>query len=220
MNYEEILNLNNKLIDSFKEQTIIKKRLQNDLNKEKNLIFSYEKEIDIYNKKKLLLVESSKEARNASKEIFEYIATNALQTILGENLSVVINFGQNKENTTAEFMIKSTYKDKEDIIVDPTNEDGGGAADIVALSSLITINSLLSDNNSAVIAIDEPTKFVSKGNSLDVAKFLKDITKDMNKQILMVTHDGVSKEIADKAYHIELDEKGISKVTNITKNNI
>lgn len=220
MDYNEIIKKNKLLQDLYNEKIIKKKLIEESLQEENKNIEIYRKDMDIYDKKKILLLSASEEARNVSKDIFEDISTNGLQTILGENLSVIIEFGEKNDNPTAEFLIKSTYENGEDVIVDPTSEDGGGAADIVALSSLLTINSLLSEQNSSVICIDEPTKFVSKGNSLDVAKFLKNITHDLNKQIIMVTHDNVSHEIADKSYYIELDSFGVSQIKDITKKNI
>ena len=79
------------------------------------------------------------------------------------------------------------------------------------------MNSFVSDENSAPLVLDEPTKYVSKGNAKDVALFLSETSKNMGKQIIMVTHDGVSKDYADKAYRIALDENGNSKSEDITK---
>ena len=39
----------------------------------------------------------------------------------------------------------------------------------------------------------------------------------MNKQIIMVTHDGISKEFADKTYEISLDKDGISNYREVSK---
>lgn len=69
----------------------------------------------------------------------------------------------------------------------------------------------------APIILDEPTKFVSKGNAKDVALFLSETSKNMNKQIIMVTHDGISKEFADKTYEISLDKDGISNYREVSK---
>lgn len=216
MNFEELNNLNQFLKNEYVKKTAIKNRLKTDLEKENKNIQKYDKEIELYEKKKTILQEASDKAREYSKTMFELIATEALKTILGDNLSVVIKFGENSGNKTAEFLIKAEYGTQE-VIVNPTDEDGGGAADIVSLSSLISMNSFLNDENGAPLVFDEPTKFVSKGNAKDVSIFLSEISKEMNKQIIMVTHDGVSKEIADKSYEITLDETGTSKTTDVTK---
>lgn len=217
MIFNDLENIYNDLNSEYIKNKAIKEKLEKDLEVENQKISEYFKEIEIYEKKKKLLQDASSKAREFSKEMFESVSTEALQTILGDNLSVEINFGENGGTQTADFLVKAIYGEKE-VVVDPTEEDGGGVADIVALSSLIAMNSFVSDDNGAPLVLDEPTKFVSKGNAKDVSLFLSEISKSMNKQIIMVTHDGVSKDFANKAYKIELDEEGNS--TSELVNNI
>lgn len=217
MNIEELNNLYQELNKEYIEKTAIQKKLKKDLEDETEKIKSFEKDIEIYEKKKKLIQDAASEARKFSKEMFEETSTEALQTILGNNLSVEIKLGETAGTQTADFLVKAKYEDDSEVIVDPTNEDGGGVADIIALASLISMNSFVSDENSAPLVLDEPTKYVSKGNAKDVALFLSETSKNMGKQIIMVTHDGVSKDYADKAYRIALDENGNSKSEDITK---
>lgn len=216
MTFEELKELNDCLKNEYIRKETIKNRLSIELVNEQKVIEECKEEISKYEKKKAVLVEASEEARNHSIEVFEGVATNALKEILGDNLSVEIEVGELNGNKTLNFLVKSKYSDHE-VIVDPTTEDGGGVADVVALSSLIAMNSFLSDENDAPIILDEPTKFVSKGNAESVAKFLKTISEDFGKQIIMVTHDGVSSEFADKAYRVCLNDNGTSEVFDITK---
>ena len=216
MTFNELNNLFNDLNAEYVKNTAVKEKLEKDLELENQKITEYYKEIEIYEKKKKLLQDASSKAREFSKEMFESVSTEALQTVLGENLSVEIKFGENGGTQTADFLVKANYGENE-VIVDPTEEDGGGVADMVALASLIAMNSFVSDDNGAPLVLDEPTKFVSKGNAEDVSLFLSEISKSMNKQIIMVTHDGVSKDYADKAYRIELDDEGNSKAEDCTK---
>ena len=215
MTFEELVDINEFLKNEYIKGDAIKSRLEKDLETEKKVVLDCSKEIEQYDKKRALLVEASDDAREKSIKVFEGVATEALQSILGDNLSVVIESGESGGNKTIDFLIKSEYEDNE-VIVDPTSEDGGGAADVVSLAALIAMNSFLSDENDAPLILDEPTKFVSKGNAIEVSKFLKSISNDFGKQIIMVTHDGVSKEIADKAYHVELDKNGSSVVEDVT----
>lgn len=215
MTFEELEEATNLLKNEYIKREAIKTRLESELKEEEKVIADCKDEISKYEKKKAVLVEASNEARNHSISVFEGVATNALKEILGDNLSVEIAVSEINGNKTLEFLVKSTYADHE-VIVDPTTEDGGGVADVVSLASLIAMNSFLSDENDAPIILDEPTKFVSKGNAESVAKFLKTISEDFGKQIIMVTHDGVSSNFADKAYRVALDNNGTSQITDIT----
>lgn len=217
MTIEELRQIHKELNEKIIKDKTVEKKLKEDLEEENKKISSFNKEIELYEKKKKLLQDAAGEARNFSKEMFEVVSTEALQTVLSDNLSVNVEFGEIAGTQTADFLIKSTFEDGSEVIVDPTEESGGGVADIIALSSLISMNSFVSDENSAPIILDEPTKFVSKGNAQDVALFLSETSKNMNKQIIMVTHDGVSKEFADKTYEISLDKDGISNYKEVSK---
>lgn len=215
MTFDELKNINDFLKNEYIKNKAIEERLKKDRLVEEKTINDCKDAIDEYIKKKTVLIEASNDAREKSIKVFEGVATNALQTILGDNLSVVIEVGELNGNKTIDFLIKSVYGEEE-VIVDPTSEDGGGAADVVALAAFIAMNSFLSDENDAPLVLDEPTKFVSAGNALDVSKFLKSVSEDFGKQIIMVTHDGVSKEIADKAYMVKLNNLGTSEITEVT----
>ena len=218
MTFDELFDINETLKNEYIKKEAIKNRLKEDLKREEKIVEECKEEISKYEKKKAVLVEASDEARNHSISVFEGVATNALKEILGDNLSVIVEVGEINGNKTLQFLVKSEYSDHE-VIVDPTEEDGGGVADVVALASLIAMNSFLSDENDAPIVLDEPTKFVSKGNAESVAKFLKSVSEDFGKQIIMVTHDGVSSNFADKAYKVSLDNEGTSQIVDITTKN-
>lgn len=215
MTFDELFDINETLKNEYIKKEAIKNRLKEDLKREEKVVEECKEEISKYEKKKAVLVEASDEARNHSISVFEGVATNALKEILGDNLSVIVEVGEINGNKTLQFLVKSEYSDHE-VIVDPTEEDGGGVADVVALASLIAMNSFLSDENDAPIVLDEPTKFVSKGNAESVAKFLKSVSEDFGKQIIMVTHDGVSSNFADKAYKVSLNNEGTSQIVDIT----
>lgn len=217
MTIEEIKNLYKDLNNEYIKNLAIRTKLEKDLNEENKKIDEYHKDIEIYEKKKKLIQDAASEARKFSKEMFEENSTEALQAILGDNLSVEVKLGESGGTQTADFLVKATYEDDKEVIVDPTDEDGGGVADIIALASLISMNSFVSDENSAPLVLDEPTKYVSKGNAKDVALFLSETSKHMDKQVIMVTHDGVSKDFADKAYRIHLNEEGNSIAEDVTK---
>ena len=194
----------------------IKTRLEGEKKANLDTLKRFEEENELYEKKKLLLKESSEEARKLSRDLFALLSSYGLKHILGPNLSVKINLGESGGSPVADFLVHSQYEDYE-VEVDPTEEEGGGVADIVALASFFNLSNFHKNRNTAPFFLDEPTKFVSKGHAKDVASFISSISKDIDKQVIMVTHDQVSKEVADKAYHFKLDDNGKSVVEDITK---
>lgn len=208
-----------KHLDSMKEiynkESGAKTLLEKDKEFETKKLDEYIKECELFDKKKILINEACVEARKLSRDLFCSLSTHGLKHVLGTNLSVNIELGELGEKATADFFVKSKYDDYE-VEVDPTEEEGGGVADIVALASFFNLGNFQKTKNGAPFFLDEPTKYVSKGHSKDVSKFIKAISKEMNKQIIMVTHDLVSKEIADKAYNLKLDDGGTSIAEDIS----
>lgn len=165
-------------------------------------------------RKKLILQEACKKARELSSDLFAMISTNGVKTILGDNLEVKIISGEKNGVPTSDFIIHATY-DGYSTDTDPAEEDGGGVADIVSLTNFLSMNIINSKINSAVIIVDEPTKFVSMGNANSVGNFLKSISQEFNKQIIMVTHAKETTEYAQKVFSVSLDSKGTSIVTEL-----
>jgi DNA repair ATPase RecN len=162
--------------------------------------------------KKAILLEACKKIREMSSDIFADICTSGVQTILGKDLSVKIIHGERNGIPTSEFKLCSTYNGYTTELEPSDEESGGGISDIVSLANFLTMNILNSDQNSAIILLDEPTKFVSLGKAEQVGQFLKDISSQFNKQILMVTHAQDTAKYADKTFHVQLNEDGKSIV--------
>lgn len=160
--------------------------------------------------KKMILQEACKKARALSADWFAMISTNGVKTILGDNLEVKIISGEKNGVPTCDFVVKAKYEDYE-TTTDPTEEDGGGVADIVSLTNFLTMNILNSDNTAPII-LDEPTKFVSGGHANDVGNFLNRIAEEFGKQLIMVTHAQETKNYANKVFHVELNDKGCSVI--------
>jgi DNA repair ATPase RecN len=169
--------------------------------------------IDDNTEKRLLIQDMCSVARKTAKESFESLATNGVVFIFGLHVSVKIATDEKGGLPTADFKIKTNYDDYQ-TETDPTDEDGGGIADIVSLASFICMNILCSDNT-APIFVDEPTKFVSAGLASKVADFIKKVSHDYGKQIIMVTHAKDTLYSSDKAFFVEIDENGVSNITNI-----
>jgi len=155
--------------------------------------------------KRILLQEASEEARKQAKEILQDMATRALQFIIGEHMSLEIVLDEKGNSPVANFVVKSSYGSYV-VEADPGEEEGGGVADIVSFSTFIAMLQLAGKNNVAPLFLDEPSKYVSKGHSEQVAKFLYDISTYFNRQVFMVTHDEFLANIGDKSYHFQIKD--------------
>ena len=77
----------------------------------------------------------------------------------------------------------------------PSNISGGEKQRVAIARALI--------NDPSIILADEPTGNLDSDNSLSIANVLKNISRDMDKTILLVTHDEQISKLADKIFKIE-----------------
>lgn len=211
MSIEYLLNQTNLAISEKNGQIKEKNEF---INKRRDENKKYEETYEANLRKKFLLQEACDTARKTSYDRFSTIATMGLQQIFGKDISVEIAASEKNSVPTANFMVRTKY-DGYETLTDPTDADGGGVADIIALSAFICMNILSEDRNTAPMFLDEPTKFVSAGYASAVAKFIKDISEEYNKQILMVTHAKETQYSADSVFVVALDDTGKSVVEEV-----
>lgn len=163
---------------------------------------------------KLLLQDAATEARKSATEVLQSMASQALQYIIGEEISLSIRLDEKGNTPTADFFVHIQYGSTK-IETDPAEEEGGGIADIVAFSTLIAMLQLTGKGNVAPIFLDEPSKYVSKGYSEQVAKFLYDVSHSFDRQVFMVTHDEYLSKSGDMSYRFQLNEDGQTTATKL-----
>lgn len=193
---------------SIKRKDLVDKKTAKELS-----IGSEKDAYDILIMEEQLLNEASKEARKNSGEILERIVTRGIQVVYGEDVSMNVVIDERKNPVTAVIEVETEYADGV-TANDPKDADGGGMADIVSLANIIGFN-YLSKKNKFALALDEPTKYLSEGySSLDVAKFLYEVSSSLQKQVFLVTHDKTIMQAGDKNFLFELDKYGATRVTN------
>lgn len=165
---------------------------------------------------KQLLEKASEEARENGKQVLSETSSNAIQMVWDDNMEVDMNIQIKRGVPNADLFIRQT-SDGHVLETDPAQEEGGGLADIVSASTFMSLGMLVGDNNKAPYFLDEPTKYVSKGNSDNVAKFLKEIVDYSQKQTILITHDSVIAESGDKVFKVVKDVEGTSSVSEVVR---
>lgn len=166
-------------------------KMEKELNVSKNTLI----------KKKEILNEIGKNAKETARKTLQDMSTQALQFILGPNIRLEVELN----DKGAEFYVVSEYSDIE-VYANPSEEEGGGVADIVAFSIQIAMICLFKDYNKAPLFLDEPSKYVSKRYSAKVAEFIYEMCHSMNRQVLLVTHDEILGMLGDKGYRLYLKD--------------
>lgn len=155
-------------------------------------------------------------SRELASQLFCSIATHGLQKTIGEGLKIVPNIYESGGSPCLDVNVITDYDEGYQTEGDPTEDDGGGVADIVALCAFSALAYSADNGNTAPWILDEPTKYLSKGFSEEASMLIKEFSLEFGKQILMVTHDSTSINVADKAYEFKLDDKGKTVTTDVS----
>ena len=96
--------------------------------------------------------------------------------------------------------------------VNPLSGSGGGPLDIASTTLQFTIWSL--NKTRAIIGLDEPFRFLSRDLQPKAGEMLKEVSKKLGLQILMVTHSEDLAACADKTFHFDI-RQGVTYVDGI-----
>ena len=185
-------------------QKQIESKLQR-IQQGKNDVLELEKDREV-------LKRASVMAREVAKQAIEQACTRGLQTVHGPGYSLAIKINENTQRPSAEFKILSPTEggvEENDVMEDR----GGGVLDVVSLLSRMAYLEMQSDPpNQGPLLLDEPGKQVSLDNTPALANVMKQIAKEYNRQLIVITHNEDLANLADKAFKVQLVQ-GKSRVT-------
>lgn len=164
---------------------------------------------------KKLIDKSCTQARLDGKQALEDLVNFCMESIFEDETKINLNLGSRDGIPTIDIEIK-IIKDGEDITILP-ELDGGGINDIISTAIFIGLGILNIEENKSIYVLDEPSKYISKGiYSEKFAEYFRELLHQLNKQVIISTHDENLAEIGDSLFFLEKDD--ITGITNITKN--
>lgn len=191
------------------QQALIKEKNQ----KEKRLN-NVREELECLEKVRLLLSEAARHAREQGRRQVEFLVTQALQFIFGNNLRFKITIDEKRDRPEAEFYVCSTYGENINVETTPQDARGGGVVDVISLALRLALVHAFRPPVEGPVVLDEPAKHVSEEFSVQVAQFLKGCSHSLGRQIIMVSHNQHLADSADNAYLVEMHQ-GKSSVRHI-----
>ena len=108
----------------------------------------------------------------------------------------------------------SLFFERDGEMVRPYDSSGGGAVDVAAFALRISLWSLKSPGTRNTVILDEPFRFISADLQDKAGLMLKEISKRLNLQIIMVSHNESLIDISDKSFNVTM-KKGKSIVREI-----
>ena len=159
-----------------------------------------ELEIDKLEQASLILQKLSEKQREVAKTRLEELGTQALQYSLGNNYRMVIELSESRKRPQAFLYV---IDDDKGIKTSPLDDNAGGIIDIISIALRLVVLQAHEPTIDGPIILDEPFKMVSKEYIPMLSDFLKKISNDFGRQIIMVTHNEFLAESCESRIVIE-----------------
>lgn len=167
-------------------------------------------DVDLYNKVAITLASIGEQRQADAQKHIEELVTRGLTTIFDDELSFHVIQTQRGKTPEVKFIIRSLANNKavETPVMDAR---GGGLAAIVGFLLRLVVLLLSKDGKEPILILDESFSHVSAEYRRPLAEFIVELVSKTRVQIIMVTHDDVFLDYADKRYRLKL-VNGITKV--------
>lgn len=159
----------------------------------------------------VLLQTTAQETQDGLKIHLQDIVQMALDTCFPDEFQFCIDFELKRGSTVCEMYLKDPESEYDDFRIHPMQASGGGLVDIISLALRLAVWTLSKPDN--LIVLDEPFKFLSDNLRPMAGEILYNMSRKLGLQIIMVTHDPVLMEIADRVFKVRKTRSGVSKVT-------
>lgn len=190
MDYENLkLKLNNLSV----ERNILEKdlrRIEEELQIQVDLISSLDRIL-------ILVLDLAQKQQEKIINYLEQTVTHALESIFGDEYSFHIQVEEKRGQQEISFFVK-----KGDILLEPRNNtQGGSIIDICSLGLRMACWAL--EEAPPILLLDEPFRFVDNVRILSTGNILKEMSKELGLQTIIITHKEELSDIADKIIRIE-----------------
>ena len=184
-----LIDKNTFIKDSLEEKQEKIQKDMNDINKETDSLLEL----------KDFLMSVSANYRDQLCNLFTSLVTEALTSIFEKDIRFNIKLYSYRNEPAIDVSVIEN-----NLEVDPQKSCGGGLNDII--SFVIKIIFIYLKKSSRIIILDEPLKFLSRDYIEQSSNFIRDISKRMNIQIILVSHKPDLELSCDKLINIEKNE--------------
>lgn len=134
------------------------------------------------------------------------ISTLALDSVFDDSYVLSVEFLERRGKTECDLFLKT-----DDMEIDPLSASGGGVVDVVSFALRVAAYSLQNPKVRPVLLLDEPFTHLSAQLLPKACLLLKQISEELNVQMIIVTHEEALMDCADKVFQIS-QRKGVSKI--------
>ncbi len=152
-------------------------------------------------KARIIIAETGKYTQTYLKEYIESMVTTALQSIFEEDYQFIIDFDIKRNKPEAKISLKIRGEE-----VDPRDSVGGGVLDVASFALRLVLWSIKTPKSDNVIILDESFKFLH-GKMENVSKMIKDLSKKLDLQFIIISQLEEFSENADKIFVVSHNGK-------------
>lgn len=149
----------------------------------------------------VFLQKIAQDTQNQLKFNIEDIVQLCLDTCYPDKYEFKLEFVVKRGKTEAKIMC---LDDGEEI--DIMHDTGGGVSDLIAFGLRIAVWSLGRTRN--VMILDEPGKFLDVNLKPRFGDVIRELSRELKLQFLLITHDKEVTNIADRIFHVTLEKEG------------
>lgn len=134
------------------------------------------------------------------------ITSLALNAVFDNPYELKVSFVQRRNKTECDLTFT-----RDELEIDPMEASGVGAIDVASFALRIASWSMMRPRSRNVIILDEPFRYLSENYQEQASLMVKELSKKLGLQFIIVTHEQVLTEHADKVFEVGI-RKGISNV--------
>ncbi len=192
----------NNLIDRFHAVQGQKELLKKQYDKEKIELEKIKKRSAVLEKLQVIIQQTAKDMQEQVRVHIEDIVQLAIDSCFPEKYVFQVLYEIKRGRTEAQISLLENGNR-----VYPLDAAGGGVVDIISFALRIAVWTL--SNSTNTIILDEPFRFLSRDLQPEAGKILKELSKKLNLQFIIVTHNPALEEQADKLFTVT-QKDGIS----------
>jgi len=134
------------------------------------------------------------------------ITSLALEAVFDDPYELQVEFVQRRNKTECDlYFVRNEEK------MDPLSASGGGAVDVTAFALRIASWSMNQPHTRPVIILDEPLRFLSVDLQERASTMIKEISKKLGLQFIVITHESTLATYADKVFETKI-RRGVTKI--------
>ena len=135
------------------------------------------------------------------------ITSLALEAVFSDPYTLIAEFIQRRNKTECDlFFSRDGNK------VDPLSASGGGAVDVASFALRVASWSMQRPKSRSTLILDEPLRFLSADHQEQASVMIKELSKKLGIQFIIITHEPILASYADKVFETKI-RKGITQVT-------